>query len=473
MARATIDSMPMTHALNAPAAVADVSDVIAVSVLSSIRQRCSLSIREGVHELVARSAADLTDEFYRVMLEDEQASTFLSHHHVQTRLRHSMQRWLQQTFTEVGDGDLSAMVARQTQVGAMHARIRLPPQLMSMGTHVLVGGIRARLESCGLSGDALRDSQLYATDLMHLADGLMLRAYVRDVQREARADEAYRNVAMRHNASLERERQRAVLSEWVNELLFSMRPGRRSRLQRLRQSEFGHWYDHKARVLFEGAPDLSSVTEVATEIDEVLLPQFEVSLHDGSDDALFDLLRSKVDFIRYLLNDLFDRLGSLEQGRDAVTGLLGRRHLPAVMARELRQHQGGQRPFGVLVVRVDQFDFAHPSDETQHMLLQQLATLLQSTARAADHVFRYGSADFLLVAVEMSREAFGDLAGALRQRVFAHRFLLSGNESTRMTVSVGAALYDGHPDYQQVIRQAEQALIQAVAEGGNRCVISA
>lgn len=468
-----IDSMPMSHALNAPVAVADVSDAIAIAMLTSIRQRYAKSIREGVHDLVARNAADLTDEFYRVMLADDQASAFLSHHHVQTRLRHSMQRWLLQTFTELGDGDLSAMVARQTQVGTVHARIRLPPQLMSMGTHGLVGGIRARLESSGLAADALRDSQLYATDLMHLADGLMLRAYVRDVQREARADEAYRNVAMRHNASLERERQRAVLSEWVNDLLFSMRPGRRVKLQRLRQSEFGHWYEHKARVLFEGAADLSIVMEVASEIDEVLLPQLEASLNDGADDALFEQLRSKVDFVRYLLNDLFDRLGSLEQGRDAVTGLLGRRHLPAVMARELRQHQSGQRPFGVLVVRVDQFEFVHPSDEAQHMLLQQLATLLQSTARAADHVFRYGSADFLLVAVEMTSEAFGELAAALRQRVFAHRFLLGGNESTRMTVSIGAALYDGHPDYQLVLRLAEQALIQAVAEGGNRCVVSA
>ena len=458
--------------MNHNASIGDSVDLAAMAALGAIRSQVSPAVRERVHQHVARQAVALADRFYSVMQQDPAAQGFLSNEQVQTRLRVSMQRWLVQTFAEVADADMPAMIGRQTQVGAVHARIKLPPQLMSAGMRLMVTSIRRGLVEDGLTADELRTAQLYAADLLYLADGLMLRAYVRDMQREVRADEAYRSVAMRHNAPLERERQRAALSEWVNDLLFTLRPGRHVRAERLLRSEFGNWLEHKARLLFESADDLRSVFDVVAEIDEVLLPQLEAQGTAHDDGALFEQLRGKLEFLRYLLNDLFERLGSIEQGRDTTTGLLGRRHLGALLGREMQQHASGQRAFAVLLGRVDQVEIAQATDDAQHMLLQQLSALLQSVARAGDHLLRYGNTDFLVVAVETTPQGANDLAEQMRYKGWSHPFLLSGSGSLRLSLSLGLAVYDGHPDYQQLLRRAEQALVRAAAEGGNRVVIA-
>jgi|JI10StandDraft_1071094.scaffolds.fasta_scaffold268923_1 diguanylate cyclase len=456
--------------MNTNVTSADSVDAAAMTALSDIRSQVSAAVRGRVHQHVTSQAASLADHFYHVMLHEPVAAGFLNNEQVQTRLRASMQRWLVQTFAEVTDNDMPALIGRQTQVGAVHARIKLPPQLMSMGIRLLVRRIRDGLAQAGLQGDDLRTGQLYAADLMYLADSLMLRAYVRDMQREVRADEAYRSVAMRHNAPLERERQRAALSEWINEVLFTLRPGRHVRVERLLRSEFGNWLEHKARLLFESADDLASVFDVCHEIDEVLLPLLEGHGPDTEDGTLFEQLRAKIEFLRYLLNDLFERLGSIEQGRDTTTGLLGRRHLSALLGREMQQHTRGEPAFALLLGRVDQMEIAYAQEDAQHVMLQQLSALLQSVARAGDHLLRYGNTEFLLVVVETQEQSALEMAEAMRYKVWGHHFLLSGNASTRLTMSIGVALYDGHPDYQQLLRRAEQAVVRAATDGGNRVV---
>ena len=53
--------------------------------------------------------------------------------------------------------------------------------------------------------------------------------------------------------------------------------------------------------------------------------------------------------------------------------------------------------------------------------------------------------------------------------IFGHGFALRHDPKARASLSIGVAMYDGHPDYMQVIRRAEAALVRAVADGGN-CV---
>lgn len=446
-------------------------DPHARDALLEIFARTPQALRERVAEVARAHAADLADHFYERMLADEYAHRYLNHEIVSQRLRASMQRWLVQLLATSDAANAETLVARQIDVGAVHARIKLPPNLMQLGTRILNARLRTLLAATGLGAEELPVAVLYVSDLFNLADGLMMSAYVRDLQKSARADEAYRHVAMRQDIALERERQRAVLFEWANNLLFGLRPGVATRPTSLAGSEFGLWFKHKARVLFDELPDAQIITDTVELIDQSIVPKLLAAIGDPerTNEAAGELQR-KLEFIRYLLSDLFDRLSSIDQGRDSITGLYSWRHLGAVLSRERDEHQRSGKPFGTLLLRVECREPPMPNEETLRVLLQQVAAVVIETARAGDHVFRYGASEFMILAVETSAEGLDDLARVLRNRIRGRQFHSREHAAIRVAAGIGVARFDGHPDYARLLRKAENAVAQALARGGEEHV---
>ena len=64
------------------------------------------------------------------------------------------------------------------------------------------------------------------------------------------------------------------------------------------------------------------------------------------------------------------------------------------------------------------------------------------------------------------------MAEKLRAGIEDKAFEAGDQGSTKLTVSIGIALHDGHPDYQRVIDRADAALLQAKAQGRNRCILA-
>ena len=69
-------------------------------------------------------------------------------------------------------------------------------------------------------------------------------------------------------------------------------------------------------------------------------------------------------------------------------------------------------------------------------------------------------------------EAVLPMAQGLRQRLGATPLRTPSHATTSVTVSVGVALFDGHPDYQRMVDRAGQALRQAKLGGPNRCMLA-
>lgn len=438
-----------------------------------IVQAAPVLCRAALAQLMDEQASELADKFYTHMLGHPQAKVFLTAEVVNQRLHASMGRWLKEIFQHPSL-DIAAIVAHQRFVGEVHARIQLPIHLVSRGARLIKHDMRSSLASKLEDPVLLAKAVSYADRLIDLALELMSVSYERSSQREARTDEAYRLFSIGQNVGIERERQRAVLMEWAHEVMMTLHRASGSVvLPRLRQSEFGMWFNHKAVAMFEGDAEVSQILEIIERVDTTVLPL--ITPHDGqsnkSDDRVI-ALQYEIDNLKYLLNNLFERHQETENGRDVLTRLFNRRFLPAVIGREIHVAQSRNTGFALLLLDLDHFKRVNDGygHEAGDQVLQQTATLLLACVRNGDFVFRYGGEELLVMLVEVDKASAMRVAELIRSKFEVTPFQLGQGRTLNVTVSIGVAMYDGHPDHQYLLKRADAAMYEAKQSGRNRVV---
>ena len=421
------------------------------------------AVREAVRSVAQGHAEELARRFYQDMSQEEGAVLFLSNIPLRQRLEQSLQRWMRSVF----DGSslqLEQKVAQQVHVGEVHARIDVPVHLVLQGAR----GLKVHLHQLLLQADGAAQ---HAAVLVDLCMEIMSQAYARSMERTARTKDAYRLHAITHNLGTERERQRAALLEWENQLLCELAMERSgAQLPRMAVSDFGLWFHHKGEFVFRGAQETRRIESAMQDVDAVWLPALEALEPGAPRMQQLRQLRDEVRRINYHLAALFEQHQELDAGRDVLTRLLNRKFLPVVRGKEMGHAQQHSESFAVLVVDVDHFK--QINDQHGHdggdRVLQQVADVLQSACRGGDYVFRLGGEEFLLLLVDVGQAQAVALAERLRQRMQHEPMRLPQDRSTQVTVSIGVALYDGHPDYQRMLQRADAALYQAKEKGRNR-----
>ncbi|HCP04312.1 MAG TPA: diguanylate cyclase, partial [Pseudomonas sp.] len=101
----------------------------------------------------------------------------------------------------------------------------------------------------------------------------------------------------------------------------------------------------------------------------------------------------------------------------------------------------------------------------------QLASLLINSSRAGDYLFRLGGEEFLMLLVDTGLDGARRVAEKLRRGVEQEVFRLPQDRTLNITLSIGVACFNGHPDYQQLMRRADDGLYQAKHSGRNRVVV--
>lgn len=428
--------------------------------------------RGQVAAVVSDSANELVDAFYSTLLADAEAGPRLSHEIVSTRLHKGMKGWLKGLLCVREQGDIAALMATQKKVGEVHARVHIPIHLVMAGARILKNEIAQRLRASDLDGMAASIATQYVCNLFDLAIEQMSRAFMRDINRGARNDEAYRLFALGQNISTERERQRAALLEWSQAVLIGLHYRAPEQvLPRLAASEFGLWLQHKGGVLFESAPALGQIIEAVARLDDVVLPR----LLQGGPESLPDQVRELQELvarIKHLLNGLFDMVAEIESGSDPLTNVLNRRFLPSVIGREILIATREHSTFSVLLLDIDHFKAINDSHGHAggDQVLRQFAEVVHQSCRSSDFVFRYGGEEFLVVLVDTAREAALAAAEKLGGEIRRHAFAIPEVGSLRITASIGVATFDGHPDYAYLIDRADKALYQAKQAGRDRSV---
>lgn len=429
--------------------------------------------RGQVAAVVADSATQLVDAFYSTLLADAEAGPRLSHEIVSTRLHSGMKHWLHGLLCVRDQGDIDVLMATQKKVGEVHARVHIPIHLVMAGARVLKNEIAQRLRASDLDGKAASVATQYVCNLFDLAIEQMSRAFMRDINRGARNDEAYRLFALGQNISTERERQRAALLEWSQAVLIGLHYRTPEQaLPRLAASEFGLWLQHKGAVLFESAPALRQIMDAVARLDDTVLPRMMHGDAPGQG-SLPDQVRELQELvarIKHLLNGLFDMVAEIESGSDPLTNVLNRRFLPSVVGREISIARRQRSEFSVLLLDIDHFKAIN--DEHGHsggdQVLRQFAEVLHQSCRSSDFVFRYGGEEFLVVLVDAGQEAAMAAAQKLGAEIRRHVFNVTEAGPLRITASIGVATFDGHPDYAYLIDRADKALYRAKQAGRDR-----
>ncbi|MEN2976671.1 diguanylate cyclase (plasmid) [Tistrella bauzanensis] len=439
-------------------------------------------LRLHLAELVADAADDLAGDFYRVLLADPEAAPLLSHDLVRTRLRASLAGWLCRLFANAPLPDFDTMAAGQRHIGEVHARVRVPIHLVGRGARLIKAGLAGRLAASLDDRDRLVQALIHIETVMDIAIELMNTAFVSDLKRETRNEEAYRLFFLSQDLTLERESQRAALLEWNQTVLLALAGGAHvagaatgTTLPAIGRSEFGLWFHHRGSIMFEGLPVLDQVARLMQAIDGRVLPDIDGARATGGDIAAgLGALQGAVGEIRFVLKQAFEGLIGIEAGRDALTRTLNRRFLPAILNREIALALRRKRPFALIMIDLDHFkaiNDAHGHSAGDAALRRAAETIL-GTCRGSDIVFRYGGEEFLVVAVETDDAAAREMAERLRAAIAATDITLASGAHIVITASIGIAVFDGHPDYGRLIDAADRAMYDA-KHGGRDRVVSA
>lgn len=433
------------------------------------------AVRQLVSEIVRQQAAALADLFYRDMLRDEEARTFLDNDLVNRRLHAAMQLWLCELFS----AELQypeAIYKHQCSIGEVHARIQVPIALVMRGARILKHAIHSHLVESSLERGELVKAANFVAETVDLALDAMTDYFVIDMEKQTRTDEAYRMFALGQNMLAERERQRAAILEWAQQILLKLlADSGDTQLPDIKHSEFGMWLQHKAAIIFESAPELEQIRQRIEDVETSLFPKLlESRRNPGSSTVLMKEIEAGIAEIKFMLGGLFDRFIEVESGRDALTRLLNRRFLPAVLTREMALARRSGVPFAVLLLDLDRFKnvndtYGHAAGD---LVLQQAADLVTGSVRAGDFVFRYGGEEMLIVLVEVSKEQALQVAETIRGKFASEPLRVGDGQTTLVTASVGIATYNGHPDYETILKDADGALYEAKEAGRNRCVVS-
>ncbi|MEG1453430.1 GGDEF domain-containing protein [Brevundimonas sp.] len=442
--------------------------------MNSVLPPLSGHIEQLLRSLSKDHAADLADRFYEVLLTDESAQTFLSSSLVEERLKASLMKWVQDIFRQEGE-QKAIFEQHQRKIGEVHARIKVPLRLVMYGASVL----KNRMSELVLQSDLDRVDAAHAimlTDgLIDQAIAIMSEAYMQGSMRRAQVDESYRLFALGQDIAHERDGQIAALLEWLQGVLFQMFDGCVLQPTSLASSPFGLWLTHRAGLIFDGSPSLTAIEAIIARVDSSILPRL-ITGHETKGDLSEPLgeLKNSVQEIKFLLNDLFQSVAGLENGRDPLTRALNRRFLPTILSREISLATNNGAQLSLMMLDVDHFKAINDQwgHSTGDAVLKQVAEIISDNVRLSDFVFRYGGEEFLIVLVETSAEEAHVVAERIREQLASREIRLPVGGTARVTASLGLAAFKDHPDYNELIETADKALYEAKNAGRNRTIIA-
>ncbi len=154
--------------------------------------------------------------------------------------------------------------------------------------------------------------------------------------------------------------------------------------------------------------------------------------------------------------------------RDPLTGVHNRRVMEAELQLAVNSQRQTGMSFGLIMLDLDHFK--QINDRYGHnigdQVLIQLAKLVLDCTRRADHLFRFGGEEFVLLLTGADADGMRAVAENIRHRIQSELKSPGG----QVTASLGCALLAPNESWPAWLKRADSALYRAKAQGRN-CVI--
>ncbi len=157
---------------------------------------------------------------------------------------------------------------------------------------------------------------------------------------------------------------------------------------------------------------------------------------------------------------------------DALTGVLNRRAIRDVLRKELARCRREKNTLGVILGDVDHFKKVndHYGHAAGDAVLVSVVQRITSVLRSYDSLGRYGGEEFLIIAPNCDLAMAQKLAERVRT-IIADDPMDLGNDSAKVTLSMGVTLGTAESDPEFLVAQADTAMYNAKHNGRNRVEI--
>lgn len=418
----------------------------------------------------------VVDSFYNLLIDNPKTRPFLTTEIVQIRLQFSLKQWLIDIFNPEHQSDYDHYVDMQRVIGEVHARIQIPITFVVYAESNLKQSFFKILQSLDMPAERKMRALDLAYRVVDLSVLIFNDVYIKNFMNEEKNNQSLRHYYVSHNLAIEFEQSRSTLLHWHRDLMTLLyhpySKYRHGQVSHIRSSKFGLWVDHRASLLFYDQNEVKGFQDNLNEVDKVLdliIEQSKIGDWQGLAESMeqMNVLISNID---WLLGRIAQEIVNMENNKDPLTHLFTRRYLPNIIQHEISYCLSNNETLGVILVDVDFFkkindNFGHSVGDT---VLNMLANILTNTIRPYDHVFRYGGEEFLIIANNANEEICLKIAEKIRVKVAEHIFEDLPVIKGPITVSLGVAIFDKHPDYVQLVNHADLALYKAKENGRNR-----
>ncbi len=424
--------------------------------------RCYQPLIESITPLCALA-------FYEVLLTDPATKRFLTSELVETHLKKELQLWLNETLSEKNsEAESIAAINKQRSVGEIHARIDVPMHLvnsaMSIIKKVLFESIKA---SDSVVVTEKTDLIILLNQLLDASLSLINESYLEGRVENERSAQEYRSRSSAHEIAIEIERVKGALYGWMTQFMADLLTNNQRSVD-IHHQEFSLWIRHKLGYVSTNDKSVSQIKQtldkLQTELDELNLSGFA---HKEQSVQKISALTNECG---WLLGQIADQNIEASAREDTLTSLIERRFLAPIMQNETHMAMKTKTPYSVMMIDVDNFKSVNDihGHQAGDSVLSTVGHILKRSLRVTDYAFRYGGEEFLILMPETPAANAVRAAEKLLDKIRNANIKLDNGRHLRVSVSIGIAQFDDHPDFEHVIKHADEKLYEAKHNGKDR-----